>query len=523
MTLLHNPPLPPSPCVRARSICRQADRLASAWDAALAARGGAPLRADVATDMQRLTLDIVGAVAFSHDFRQVDLVRTTHLRGCAAPADAAASNAPAPSDRLLENINAAQEVMGRLFVTPAPLLRAFRALRLPFMVAMDAAFEEMRLSMAGVIARRREAVARGERSGDLLDALLLAEDPVTGQRLSDHELWEDVRPLLCSFLPLLPLCACAWCWKMILSNAARLNKVLALTHSLSLLVNAFFLLRSRHHHAQVHDVMGAGHETTASTLTACLYSLSQHPHVQRRLQEELDVALQGAPPTWEAAQSGRLWYAEAVVKEALRLYPPIALFPRVAERADVLPSGHAVEAGEVVFMSAYAMGRSEATWGPTVLQFDPLRFAREAEARRHRFAYLPFGAGPRACMGGSFALMSTTLVLARLAQRYSFRSLEPRGEARARCRGASRASPLLASAAAAVCLCAAPVDRAAMTTEASPLVLRLLLCPLQIFPTQYDITLNFPGGVPMEITLRADGPEESASIQAVADDDAAAP
>ena len=95
-------------------------------------------------------------------------------------------------------------------------------------------------------------------------------------------------------------------------------------------------------------------------------------------------------------------YASAVVKEALRLYPPIPMFPRVAAEADVLPSGHRVPAGEVVFMSAYAMGRWDAIWEDP-MRFDPMRFAPDREASRHRFAYTPFGAGPRMCMGANFA------------------------------------------------------------------------------------------------------------------------
>ena len=196
------------------------------------------------------------------------------------------------------------------------------------------------------------------------------------------------------------------------------------------------------------QVMGAGHETTASTLTAAIYSLTQHPELEARLRRHIDEALGGELPTWEAVQSGRLWLAEAVVKETLRLYPPIPMFPRIAESADTLPSGHSVPASEVVFMSCYAMGRWERLW-PRPLDFDPDRFTPEAEASRHRFAFTPFGAGPRMCMGAGFALLSTTLVLTQLLQRFRFRALAPRGK---------------------------------------------------LLPVGYDITLHFPGGVPMEIT-----------------------
>ena len=383
-----------------------AARLGDVWAEAAAERE--MLRADVATHCQRLSLDIIGAVAFSHDFRQV-----------AAMADAVAAQGASwrdgelPTDVLLRHLHAAQEAMGRLFVTPMPMLRALSRLGAPPMATLDSALAGMHSEVAPLIAARRASLTSaspGAPARDLLDALLLART-ASGEALSDEEVWEDT-----------------------------------------------------------HDVLGAGHETTATAIAAALHALAAHPHIAAELDAHLAAAGllagdDGAParlPTAADVSSGALWYAAAIVKEGLRLYPPIPLFPRVAGADDVLPDGTRVAAGQVIFMSAYALGRLPATWGDDVARFEPMRFSPAAEAARHRFAYTPFGAGQRMCLGAGFALTSATLVLATLAARFRF-ALPP-GDAAAR-RGAPDTDKLLRTA--------------------------------------YDITLHFPDGVPLLITPRA--------------------
>jgi cytochrome P450 len=161
------------------------------------------------------------------------------------------------------------------------------------------------------------------------------------------------------------------------------------------------------------SLIGAGHETTATGLTWAWYLLATNPAAAARLRAEVDAALGGRPPTY--ADLPRLPYALQVFKEALRLYPPAYVLSRVALR-DVEVGGHPVKKGMTVMMAPYAMHR-RADLYPTPTRFDPDRFTPENEARLPRHAYMPFGAGPRICIGNHFALMEGQLILAALAQR----------------------------------------------------------------------------------------------------------
>ncbi|GIL57872.1 hypothetical protein Vafri_13130 [Volvox africanus] len=120
----------------------------------------------------------------------------------------------------------------------------------------------------------------------------------------------------------------------------------------------------------VHDIMGAGHETTATTTAALLYCISAHADVRQRVEQELEEVLGGRDPSYDNLE--RMPYLQACAKEVMRLYPAIPVFPREALQGDVLPSGHAINAGDVVFMSSYALGRSPALW-PDPLTFNPDR------------------------------------------------------------------------------------------------------------------------------------------------------
>lgn len=169
----------------------------------------------------------------------------------------------------------------------------------------------------------------------------------------------------------------------------------------------------------------AGHETTARTMTFAWYALAAHPEVAARLHEELDRVLEGRTPTAEDLR--RLPYALQVVKEVLRLYPAAPFYARDCVTADQL-GGFDVPAGATVLLSPYYTHRHPDFWEEPEA-FDPDRWTREREAARHAHAYHPFAAGPRICIGNSFSLLESHLLLAILAQRFTPRlrpGFEPR-------------------------------------------------------------------------------------------------
>ena len=164
----------------------------------------------------------------------------------------------------------------------------------------------------------------------------------------------------------------------------------------------------------------AGHETTANALTWTWYLLARHAEVEARLHEETTRVLQGRAPA--VADLPNLPYSEMVVREAMRLYPPAPGFAREPIE-DVRLGGYLVPKGSLITVSSYALHR-DARFFPDPESFDPERFAPGWEDRVPRFAYLPFGGGPRVCIGSGFAMMESRLVLGTVAQRYQLR-LEP--------------------------------------------------------------------------------------------------
>ena len=160
----------------------------------------------------------------------------------------------------------------------------------------------------------------------------------------------------------------------------------------------------------------AGHETTATALSWTWYLLCQHQESYRQVQQEVDRVLQGRTPT--SADLARLPYCLQVFKEAMRLYPPVYAFARQALR-EVEIDGYRVPKGYVVLLAPYTLHRREDAF-PEPETFNPERFAPEREKQLPRYAYLPFGAGPRICLGMYFAMMEGHLLLATLAQRISF-------------------------------------------------------------------------------------------------------
>lgn len=159
----------------------------------------------------------------------------------------------------------------------------------------------------------------------------------------------------------------------------------------------------------------AGHETTAATLAWTWYELARNPEAARRVEGEVDEVLAGRPATVEDV--GRLAYTRAVVDEVLRLHPPVWLLPRRAREDDVI-DGYAIPARSDVLVCLYTLQRHPAFWDDADA-FDPSRFAHGLCASRHNGSYIPFGAGPRTCLGGRFGMFEVLLVVATIAQRYS--------------------------------------------------------------------------------------------------------
>lgn len=164
-------------------------------------------------------------------------------------------------------------------------------------------------------------------------------------------------------------------------------------------------------------ILLAGHETTANALTWTWYLLSQHPDVEAKLHHEIDSLPGDRLPSVE--DLSRLPYAERVVSEAMRLYPPAWVLGRKAlEDHDV--DGYVVPAGSLVLLSPYVV-HHDARWFPDPYGFDPDRWTPEAQRSRPKHSYFPFGGGQRLCIGESFAWMEAILVLVTVARRWRLR------------------------------------------------------------------------------------------------------
>ena len=161
----------------------------------------------------------------------------------------------------------------------------------------------------------------------------------------------------------------------------------------------------------------AGHETTANALAWTWYLLAQHPEVEAQLHAELDHVLAGRLPT--ADDLRQLPYTEMVIKESMRLYPPIPSFARLALE-DVTLSEYVVPKGMIVSLSPYVIHR-DPRWYPEPEAFRPERMSRENEKLLPKGAYIPFSTGPRVCIGNNFAMLEAVLILATIAQRYRLR------------------------------------------------------------------------------------------------------
>lgn len=158
----------------------------------------------------------------------------------------------------------------------------------------------------------------------------------------------------------------------------------------------------------------AGHETTALTLAHALYLLSKHPEVERKLHAELASVLGDRLPTADDVRS--LVYVDRVLKESMRLYPPAWTTGREAQE-DVEVRGTRIPKGAQVLMSQWVVHR-DPRFFPNPEGFDPDRWTPERAKGLPKFAYFPFGGGPRVCIGNHFAIMEATLMLAIVLQRF---------------------------------------------------------------------------------------------------------
>jgi cytochrome P450 len=166
---------------------------------------------------------------------------------------------------------------------------------------------------------------------------------------------------------------------------------------------------------EVMTLFFAGHETTANLMSWTWLLLAESPETRQRLLVEIDEVLHGAAPSCTALES--LPLTLRILKESMRLYPPVYGIGRVAER-DVTIGGVRVPQGTTVAVNIYGMHRRPDLF-PDPEVFDLDRFTPEREGSLPRSAYMPFGSGPRVCIGAHFALMEAHLLLATIAQRIS--------------------------------------------------------------------------------------------------------
>jgi len=179
---------------------------------------------------------------------------------------------------------------------------------------------------------------------------------------------------------------------------------------------------------QVVTIFMAGHETTAQALAWTWYLLSLHPEAEAKLHAELSTALAGRTPRYDDLASLR--YTRMVIEESMRLYPPAHTMAREPIATDHI-LGHRIPAGALVLIVPWLLHRKPSLWEHPD-RFDPERFSPERVLGRPRYAYIPFGAGQRICIGAAFAMTEAMLILAMIAQRYRLHlkldhPIEPQG------------------------------------------------------------------------------------------------
>jgi cytochrome P450 len=158
----------------------------------------------------------------------------------------------------------------------------------------------------------------------------------------------------------------------------------------------------------------SGYETTATALSWAWFLLSKHPEVMTRLRSELNTVLDGKPPAYEDLPN--LNYTRMVIQETIRLMPPVWLGTRKAIGDDMI-GGYHIPANTIVTFSPYVTHRRKDFW-ENPEGFDPERFLPERIGNSPRYAYFPFGGGPRQCIGNAFAMVEAQMILATVAQKY---------------------------------------------------------------------------------------------------------
>ncbi|MCA1616746.1 MAG: cytochrome P450, partial [Acidobacteria bacterium] len=304
------------------TMTEYADRYSSGW------RDGAEV--DIAHEMMRLTLAIVGKALFNADVE-------------------------GEADDVGEALTVIMEMFQMLLL---PYSEYLEKLPLPQNRRFLRARARLDAIIYRIIAERRES---GEDAGDLLSMLLHARDEEgDGGRMTDEQLRDEVMTLIL-----------------------------------------------------------AGHETTANALAWTWYLLARHPGAETKLHAELDAVLGGGRRLPTVEDLPALRYTEMVFSESMRLYPPAWTVGRLAVK-DYAVAGYTIPAGSLVLISQYVMHRDPRFW-PDPLRFDPERFAPEARDARPQYAYFPFGAGARRCVGEGFAWMEGSLLIAAIARRWRMR------------------------------------------------------------------------------------------------------
>lgn len=178
---------------------------------------------------------------------------------------------------------------------------------------------------------------------------------------------------------------------------------------------------------EVITLLIAGHETVASALTWTWKLLAGHPSVTQRIETEVDSVLNGRYPS--SLDLENLPYVSQVFSEALRLYPPAWLITRKALNDDQI-DGYDVPLGSLIIMSPYVMHRNPKYWDAPE-QFQPERFEPDQEIKQTRYAYIPFGGGPRLCIGSQFAMVEAQLIISMIVQRFHLEQVgnEPKVDA----------------------------------------------------------------------------------------------
>lgn len=170
---------------------------------------------------------------------------------------------------------------------------------------------------------------------------------------------------------------------------------------------------------EIVTLLFSGFDTTSRTLTWVFHALAENPHAEAALHEELDQVLGGRTPNYEDLPN--LTYTQMLIKETMRVFPPNAIIGRRAKADDTI-GGHFIPAGSLLTLSPYLAQRNPKLW-ENPEKFDPYRFTPEREKAIPRFAYYPFGGGPRQCIGKGLAMMTIPLAVATIAQQYRFASM----------------------------------------------------------------------------------------------------